>query len=46
MLGKIIELIPVVKSGIKVKIINAKKVNRLYKALKNEQVIGTEIILR
>ena len=46
MLGKIIEMIPAVESGIKVKIINAKKVNRLYKALKNEQVMSTEIIPR
>jgi isopentenyl phosphate kinase len=43
MFGKIVELIPAVESGIKVKIINAKKVNRLYKALKNEKVKGTEI---
>jgi isopentenyl phosphate kinase len=43
MFGKIVELIPALESGIKVKIINAKKVNRLYKALKNEKVKGTEI---
>ena len=46
MLGKIIELIPAVESGVKVIIINAKRVNRLYKALKNEKVKGTEIIPR
>jgi isopentenyl phosphate kinase len=43
MFGKIVELIPALEFGIKVKIINAKKVNRLYKALKNEKVKGTEI---
>lgn len=43
MLGKILELIPAVEAGIKVKIINAKRANRLYKALRNEKVKGTEI---
>jgi isopentenyl phosphate kinase len=43
MLGKIIELIPALESGITVKIINAKKGNRLYKTLMNEKVRGTEI---
>jgi len=43
MLGKILELIPAVEAGILVKIINAKSPNRLYKALRNEKVKGTEI---
>ena len=43
MYGKIVELIPALEKGVEVKIINAKKINRLYKALKNKEVIGTEI---
>lgn len=43
MFGKILEIIPAVEAGIRVKIINAKKANRLYKALRNEKVKGTEI---
>ena len=43
MLGKILELIPAVELGIKVKIINAMRLNRLYKALRNEKVKGTDI---
>ena len=43
MYGKIVELIPAVERGALVKIINAKKVNRLYRALRNEEVISTEI---
>jgi isopentenyl phosphate kinase len=43
MRGKINELIPTVKEGIKIYIVNATKPWRLYKALKNEKVRGTII---
>lgn len=43
MYGKIAELIPAVEKGIGVKIINGKRANRLYKALMNQNVKGTEI---
>lgn len=46
MYGKIVELIPAIKNGVQVKIINAKRPNRLYKALKNEEVKGTDIKTR
>jgi isopentenyl phosphate kinase len=43
MLHKVQEIIPVVEKGISVFFVNATKPNRLYKALKNEQVKGTQI---
>ncbi|MFH0897246.1 MAG: isopentenyl phosphate kinase [Candidatus Bathyarchaeota archaeon] len=43
MYGKISELIPALEKGVKVKMINAKRVNRLYKALIDEEVMGTKI---
>lgn len=43
MYGKIVELISALEKEVEVKIINAKKINRLYKALKNMEVTGTEI---
>ena len=41
MLGKIRETMPVVKAGIPVMILNAKKPHNIFKALKGEEVIGT-----
>ena len=43
MLGKIRELIPAVEHGIKAIIVNAAKPNNIYRALKDEKVIGTII---
>lgn len=43
MLGKIKELTPAIREGITVSIVNATKSNRVYKALKNERVVGTYI---
>ena len=43
MYGKIMELIPVIKQGATVTIINALKANRLTQALRRDQVIGTQI---
>ncbi|MDQ1279097.1 MAG: isopentenyl phosphate kinase [Thermoproteota archaeon] len=42
MYGKMVELIPALEKGVRVKIINT-RINRLYKTLKNKDVIGTEI---
>ncbi len=44
MYGKIAELMPAVEKGVGVKIINARKINRLYKALTGQRVKGTEIV--
>jgi isopentenyl phosphate kinase len=44
MKGKIIELIPALKKGTNIKIINAKIPNRLVKALKDEEVKGTVLL--
>lgn len=41
--GKISELIPTLERGIAVKVMNAKRSNRLYKTLINEEVKGTKI---
>ncbi len=41
MLGKVRELIPAIERGIKVRVVNAKKAEVLYKALINEEVRGT-----
>jgi isopentenyl phosphate kinase len=43
MLGKILELTPVVEGGIPVIIVNAAKPKNVYKALKGEKVLGTLI---
>jgi len=43
MLGKVSELITVVEKGIPVTIVNAAKPNKIYKALRDERVIGTLI---
>lgn len=43
MFGKIAELVPALEEGVVIKIINAKKSNRLYRALRNEAVVGTEL---
>jgi isopentenyl phosphate kinase len=43
MLGKVVELIPVVEKGIQVIIVNAAKPSNVYKALKGERVLGTVI---
>jgi len=43
MLGKMIELMPAVERGIRTMIVNATKPNMVYKALKNEKVVGTII---
>jgi len=43
MLGKMLELTPAVERGIRTIIVNAKKPNVVYKALKNEKVVGTII---
>lgn len=43
MLGKISELIPAVAQGIPVAMVNAAKLNRVYKALMGEKVEGTVI---
>ena len=43
MYGKIAELIPALERGIEAKIINARKANRLCKALMNQEVRGTRI---
>jgi isopentenyl phosphate kinase len=40
---KVQEIVPAVEEGISVFFVNAAKPNRLYKALKNEQVKGTHI---
>ena len=45
MKGKIIELIPAIKRGTIIKIINAKIPNRLVKALRDEEVKGTTLLL-
>lgn len=45
MLGKIVEMIPAIERGIKVSIINARKPGRVYKALKNKDVLGTRFEL-
>ena len=44
MLGKILELIPAVESGIPALIVNAAKPNNIYKAIKGEKVTGTTIV--
>ncbi|MCJ7632217.1 isopentenyl phosphate kinase [Candidatus Bathyarchaeota archaeon] len=41
--GKVTELIPALEMGVKVELVNAKKPNRLYKALLNQEVKGTKI---
>jgi isopentenyl phosphate kinase len=41
---KVLELVPAVEKGISVFLVNAAKPNRLYKALKNEPVKGTQIV--
>jgi isopentenyl phosphate kinase len=41
--SKVKEIVPAVENGISVFLVNAAKPNRLYKALKNEQVKGTRI---
>jgi len=43
MLGKVLELMPAVEKGIQVIIVNAAKSSNVYKALKNEGVVGTVI---
>ncbi len=43
MMGKVEELITAVEQGIRVMIVNATKPNNIYKALKEEHVIGTLI---
>ena len=43
MLGKVLELMPAVEKGIQVIIVNAAKPSNVYKALKNERVVGTVI---
>jgi len=43
MYGKMIELIPVIKQGATVTILNALKANRLSQALRGDHVIGTQI---
>jgi isopentenyl phosphate kinase len=43
MLGKIVELVPAVEQGIPVVMVNAAKMNRVYKALIGEKVEGTVI---
>ena len=43
MFGKMFELISALEEGVEVEIVNAKRVNRLYKALLNQEVIGTKI---
>jgi isopentenyl phosphate kinase len=43
MYGKMIELIPAIKQGATVTIINALKANRLTQALRGDHVIGTQI---
>ncbi|KPV62998.1 MAG: Isopentenyl phosphate kinase [Candidatus Bathyarchaeota archaeon BA2] len=43
MLGKMLELMPAVEKGIRTMIVNATKPNMVYKALKNEKVVGTII---
>lgn len=45
MLGKLVEAIPAIERGIKVLLVNAKKPGRVYKALKNENVLGTRLEL-
>jgi isopentenyl phosphate kinase len=43
MFGKMLELVPAVEKGIQAIIVNAAKPNIVYKALKNEKVVGTVI---
>ena len=43
MYGKIAELIPALEKGVEVEIVNANRANRLYRALLNQEVIGTKI---
>ncbi|MGQ9459923.1 MAG: isopentenyl phosphate kinase [Candidatus Bathyarchaeaceae archaeon] len=43
MLGKTVELTPAIEKGIRTMIVNATKPNVVYKALKNEKVVGTII---
>ncbi len=43
MLGKVLELMPAVEKGIQVIIVNAVKASNVYKALKDERVVGTVI---
>jgi isopentenyl phosphate kinase len=43
MYGKIAELIPALERGIEIRLINAKRANRLYKVLIDEEVKGTKI---
>ena len=43
MLGKMMELIPAIEQKIQVIIVNAAKLNNVYKALKGEKVVGTVI---
>jgi len=43
MLGKTLELVPTVERGIRTMIVNATKPNVVYRALKNEKVVGTII---
>ena len=44
MYGKIVELMFALERGVEARMINAKRVNRLYKSLINEEVKGTKII--
>jgi len=46
MLGKVTELMPIVKKGVEVIIINAGVPDRVYQALLNEDVIGTTLRFR
>lgn len=41
MLGKIVELLSPIREGVQVKIINIKRAGRLYRALRNQRVVGT-----
>ena len=43
MLGKVNELTRVVERGIPILIVNGLKPNKIYKALRNERVVGTLI---
>jgi len=43
MLGKILELTPAIEKGIRTMIVDASEPNRIYKALKDEKVVGTII---
>lgn len=43
MLGKVLELMPALERGISAMILNARKPGNVYKALKDEEVVGTMI---